>query len=301
MAKIISVLKIEEFDGWTVQLDSGNYMIDGVVHMVKLGDKIQVSDIHDIRTVTRKNIVMSYRNGPEEMTKEEFVSEKYRLLSKQNADGGWDSLEDEFAYRKFQEVWTPVEANCMSVGDPLLVTKEVKTMKLDTGSEFITSQYLESDTGKPDIYVYARAAALAHYTRQRFDQLGMTFEGGAGYEYTKNRKVWTNSTHSNIRYVAAFGKYLFNDSVKQSVCQGTLEIMKAKEKADREYIEQTIQTAYNERFGRIDEENFPFEQLKEELYELERSLNNVEPKVKTISSYRNAKSKLRDAITLIKN
>ncbi len=68
------------------------------------------------------------------------------MLSKRKYDGyeeEWESLDDEFAYRKFMQLWTPIYNTKQEISEPLLVQFE-KT-KYDTGCQYIHNAFLNGD------------------------------------------------------------------------------------------------------------------------------------------------------------
>lgn len=184
-----------------------------------------------------------------------------------------------------------------SISEPLLV-EEVKTI-YDTGNKFIKNAFLNGNS-QCDLFIYLRKDAWLHIVKECFDELKMEYFDDCGYLATKNRKIWGNSTHSGIKYVVAFGEYIFDDRFKEpSNLKGTLEDMRNTYKKDRESIRKIIITKYNKRFGKINENKINFNQLLNDLYELRNSINSIETKKITQRDLIDSKNKVNLLINFI--
>lgn len=281
-----------------VDLPRGKYLIDGEV--VDAQGKIVVKSFDNIRKITQTTVVSHYVCGTMRKEVSDYNAEKLRLESKREEEDGhyeWASLEDEFAYRKFIQDWTPVTTVVEEISEPLSFG-EILNVKVDTGCPYIQSEFsLGNDT---DLYVYHQGSAWAGITDEVFKELGMEFTAGLNYNQTANKKIWSNSTHSGIRYVTAFNTYVFDDTFKTPFNRrGTLKECMALYEADKKRIKERIVDKYKEHFGRAG--NIDHQLL---LKTLRTALNLLKPddfKKSGTLTYRTLIATVNDAIRQVKN
>lgn len=298
----MKAIKFKESEYYSIELPRGLFLIDeNPTSLDNYTNKVQVKDLTSVIPITRTTLADYYLNGDNKLSVQEYNSKRDDLLKNRivNEDGdtSWKSLEDEFAYRKFITTWVAINKEIEIKGDPY--TFEIVESQIETGNPFIKSDYING--GKdPLLFIYNRPSAVLEIVRNKFTSLGMVYQEGISYSNTANKKVWGNSTHSCIRYVTAFGNYIFNNSweITNSI-RGTLDDLLAKYKSDKETLENIIQTRYNLRFGKIDSGNFNFEALLTLLNHCRNSLTSMEVKTKSYDFHRTAKSKLNEAIQLI--
>lgn len=298
-------VSIEDKDIKVVYLDSGKYLIDGEVVKVEgyRDMKVQVVDASNIRKITENRFVKEYACGDERLTVRQYDEQKMILLSKRtykdDYDEEWESLEDEFTYRKFVQTWTPIYTVEQEVSEPLLVQFE-KT-KYDTGNEYIRNAFLNGDDKCVTLFTYDQEAAWLGIVRECFNDLEMSYQEGLSYSATNNKKVWGNSTSGCIRYVTAFGTYVFNDAWKNPrVLKGTLNDMMKKYENDKTAIRKVIVDGYNNHFGCIDAGKFDFDRLKSIISRAQSNLSDVEPKQKSYRAWNFARNALNEAQEMIK-
>lgn len=296
---------IEDKNIKVVYLSSGKYLIDGeVVNVEGYRDtKVQVVDVSNIRKITENRFVKEYACGDERLTVRQYDEQKMYLLSKRkykdDYDEEWESLEDEFAYRKFLQTWTPIYTVEQEISEPLLV--QFKKTKYDTGCEYIKNAFLNGDDKDVTLFAYDQNTAWLGIVKECFNELEMSYQEGLSYNATNNKKVWGNSTNGCIRYVTAFGTYVFNDLWKNPrVLKGTLKDMMNKYESDRNSIRKVIIDKYNNHFGCIDAGKFDFDRLKSIISRAQSNLSDVEPKQKSYKSWNFAKNALNEAQEMIK-
>lgn len=281
------VVEFEDKNMKFILLDRGEYLIDNeIVSVTEYGkSRVKVINENDVRLVKTTTVTDHYINVEDgsTMTATEYNA-KHSELTKHRTyddydDEVWDSLEDEFNYKKFMQLWKRVDKNIQTISDPILVEK-VK-VKYETGNEFIVNAYLNGYS-EHDLYIYNRGKAYLHIVKECFDELNMTYEEGYGYERTKNKKIWSNSNHSGIRYVKAFGNYLFDDRFNNtSNSRGTYEDMLKMYEKDRNSIRKIIKNGYIAHFGNVDESKVDFKMLLNNLYHLRESINSIQSKKST--------------------
>ena len=296
---------IEDKNIKVVYLDSGKYLIDGeVVKVDGYRDvRVQVIDASNIRKITENRFVKEYVCGNEKLTLRQYDEQRMILLSKRihkdDYDEEWETLEDEFAYKKFMQMWTAIYTVEQEISEPLLVQFE-KT-KYDTGCKYIKNAFLNGDDKDSTLFTYDQNVAWLEIVRECFNELEMSYQEGLSYSATNNKKVWGNSTSGCIRFVTAFGTYVFNDLWKNPrVLRGTLSDMMKKYESDKTAIRKIIIDGYNNHFGCIDAGKFDFDRLKSIISRAQSNLSDVEPKQKSYSSWNFAKNALNEAQEMIK-
>lgn len=292
-----------------ILLKRGEYLIDGNVVSVDsyYKERVKVKNEKDVRMINKNTIIDHYLNSENgiKITESEY-SEKIRELydkkvyaDEYDEDGTWETLEDEFAYRKFKTIWKPIRKDVQVLSEPLLV--EVEKNIYNTNNKFIVNGFLNGDSDT-DLYVYKRESALKNIVRECFKELKMAFESNCHYAETSKRKIWGMPEHGGIRYVVAFGEYVFGDEFK-NVCsiRGTLEDMKSKYEHDKNSIRKVIKTKYVTKFGEIDEDKVDFKQMLKDLYYLRGEINSIEAKKNSWSKQNSANRKVNSIIDYLED
>lgn len=304
---IEKVINFEDKNIKYILLDRGTYLIDGELITVDSYNKtrVKVKNSNDVRIV-KKNVVIDYYLNQEDNTKmtiseyNDKIKELYSHRTYENEwdeNGKWNTLEDEYNYKKFKETWQQITKNIQSISDPILV-EEVKTT-YDTGNNFIKNAFLNGNS-YCDLFVYLRDEAWLNIVEECFNELGMKFSGNCNHYKTENKKIWGNSTHSCIRYVVAFGTFVFDNKFKEpSNLIGTLDDMKKKYEEDRGSIRKIIISKYNKTFGQIDKDKIDFKKLLNDLDSLRRSIDSIDSKKATLDDKNRANSKVNKIIECI--
>lgn len=280
-----------------------NYLIDGELYTTDYkGKQLGVANVDDIRLVTFNTITKHYTDGTTTMSTEDYANKCKQLSSKYNLeDECWGTLEDEFAYRKFVQVWQPVKEEVQVISEPIKV-EIVKTV-YDTGNPFIKNTFLFSGgEGKASLFTYHRQEAIENIVKECFDSLGMKCEHKLNHHETKDKKVWSNSYHSGIRYVVAFGTYVFNDSWREkSNVIGTLENCQMWHDRDKSQLEDIITMKYKEHFGKFDEKLFDYKKLIDNLKRAEDYAKRIDVKRGSQGDYNLLRKYLYESLNLVIN
>lgn len=295
-----------------IKLPSGVYLVDGEVIEVTTFNRelVKCRDLDNVRIITNNKIILEYRCGEEAMTPAEYEARKFDLFKKYYLSdtldnsgnechfGYWATLEDEFAYRKFTESWKPIYKT-IQVSDPIKV--EVEKIVYSTGNPYIKSAFLNGDSPDETLYSYQQGQSWKDFVKECFDELGMAYEENASYSQTANRKIWSNnSSYSCIRYVCAFGTYVFGDSWgNPKVLKGTLNDMEERCKKDRETIRNIIISQYNKHFGNIDAGKFDFNELLKKLNLASSLLKDIKVYQKSTENYYHCMRNINDCIAQI--
>lgn len=232
-------------------LPQGKYFIDNeVVTTTYQNNKVQIKDINNVYKIEESRVINHYINGDKILLNEEYVDIKLRLENKRIKDEyEWETLNDEFAYRKFIELWKPVYET-ISIKNRIDV--EVEKTVLNSKIPFIVN-YFTNDKSETTLYQYNRIFALSTIIRNKFTELGIMYKDDAKYDDTKNEKIWSNSTHSGIEYLRAFNKYICPEEYKRIIpnYNNTLKNCEELYYKDKDFWEDYIQTQYNVAYGKI--------------------------------------------------
>lgn len=265
---------IEDLKVNYVELPRGKYLInDEPITITNSSEKVSVENFDNIRKITENRVLSYYLLDGKEVSVLDYIDQKLKLESKrivdEDGDSSWNSLEDEFEYKKFIAVHQPIYTVTETISEPLTFSPEKRIT--DTGNPLIVSEFSQGVNN--DLFIYKREAAYLDIFHKTMKNLGMEYNGKLDYNQTAHKKVYGNSTHSGIRYATGFGSYIFNDSFEvKGVRRGTLESMKALYEADKKLIEDVIKTKYNTHFGVVDKGSFDFQSL---LKEVDSTLSTV--------------------------
>lgn len=290
-----------------VKLLPGKYLIDGNLVNVEgwSAQRVQCKDPDNIHIVTINKYIKEYRCGDKVMSVEDYKDSLVKLAAEcikytdtDDAYTEYNSLEDEFRYRRFVELWIPIYVTEEVISDSIAV--EIEHIKYDTGNKFIRSAFLNG-LGKDDtLYSYYQNEAWPEIVRECFNSLGMEYAHDCGYSATANKKIWGNSDHSCIEFVVAFGKYIMPDCYKTPhTLTGTLEDMLERYNKDKETLCGIIKTKYNEHFGCIDAGVFNFDKLLKILRRAKADFAATKPTKKTVDTFYNGERLVKEAIEMI--
>ena len=305
--KIIQCVNITDKNIKYVLLDSGKYKIDGKIINVKASyrdkEMVSVINIDDIRIINEYEYVEKYISGEQTLTVGEYENKKHELLSKKLwneklEESYWESLEDEFAYRKFISIWTPIKNIMQTISNPIEV--EIQRIPYNTNNKYIKSCFLNGESEDLNLFVYDRYNSVLNIVKECFAELGMIYQEGLNCGGTANKKIWSNSSHSGIRFVVAFNGYVFDDrwDIRHSP-KGTLQDLIKKYNEDREDIRKIITNKYNKYFGEVKLEDFDFDILLSRLNIAHSNLYKVSPKKTCINEYNKVIESLNKCITQI--
>lgn len=233
-----------------VKLPKGEYQIDGVNFKNDSWKEVdyQVNSFDNIKNITHHQILDKVIVGDKIYTGEEFKRLEFELEEFRDVNDEWENIDKEYKYKKLQKLAQKHYSTITSISSPLLVS--VKTGVIDTGSKHIKCKFENEDIS--GLFIYSQSSCWLDTVQNIFTKLGWTFKGNVSYGETKNEKIWGNSTHSCIRYVTAFGTYIFNDNWSNPYNKvGTLEDCKKWEKEDIDKISEIIYTNYNLEYGSI--------------------------------------------------
>lgn len=311
MEQVLKAVSIDDLGVVVVKLPTGTYLIDGEVVVSEYSynqaqREIAVKDLENIRaisTVAHKTHYVS--ESGETMAVDDYQEQLIKLSKYSTFDGAdedehtWDSLEDEFAYRKFKQTWKAVYKKETVYSEPMLVDKT--HIRQDTGNPYIVAGYLTGRTDVP-LYSYSRTQAMYHLVSEKFKSLGMDFVKGVSYGGTEGKKVWGNSDHSGLEYLVAFGKYIIGKNLvakTRGEFKGSLEQLQKTFQEDKKWIENLIQTHYNLHFRNESASTMLLSEVYNGVKTCLNYIDTMDVKVKSETSKRSAVqqlTKLLDAV-----
>ena len=309
---------LADVNRYRVYLKPGNtYLVDGIEvkpHGDSWRDPVVGCEVSSLNLVHVAQQVTDQRGfysfGEDKLSHEDYFTLLNGLKSKAFEENDDEDevvvVIDKEAYKEFQHLkddwaWNPDTLKLTWV-EPQF---EVDLGRLKSEDPYVYSARTSNDS--PYTWEYNQARATAAYVSACFTGLGMHYIG-EGSLHAPGEGCWSNSEHSHLRYVRAFGKYLFSkdgylyDFMKcPRYYQGPLEDMLARSRSDKEFIERVIISAYKEATG-----SRPLQ--KNEITEVLKDLRAVLSDLDSVKTARNsgvslgtAKQKIRDRVTALEN
>lgn len=279
---------------------SGIYKIKSSGNIFEGSGEVKVKDFEDLVKLNPKNSTKCIRHKEtgEELSESEYLEKEKELLSKRHYDSeeythNWESLDDEFNYRKFIASYERVNETFYEEEE--VIVEEIKEVLLETKHPFITSKF--STQGElSDICTYNKYGAYKAILREKMKEIGAEEVPDTAFgSDTDGKLAWSNPTHSCIRYTKFAGDYLFSDGydVKYPKTGKFEELVKEYEQ-DRENIRKIIHDKYLLKFGKFDEAKTPI------VLQAVKDLNNVWDYLWKVSSTKKTEDSLRRARNIVK-
>lgn len=301
--QVLKVISIDDLGVNIVELPHGNFIVDGEVvsntgyNSYNSKHQIAAKDVENVRSVCTRNTLVGYVPTTEGITDDVLSVEGYNDFINQfrnsytedeDGDKDWNSLDDEFAYRKFVAQWKPKYKEETTYSEPLLIDRS--HIRQDSGNPYIVAGFL---TGRSDVplYSYSRSNAVASMLAKKFESLGMEFKEGVSYAQTEGKKLWSNSTHSGLEYVTAFGKYIIGKNLvpkTRGEFKGSFEYLEKIYKEDKKWIEDLIQVGYNLHFRNEGASSVLLGEVYSGIKTCINYVNTMDVKVKSDTSKRSA-------------
>jgi len=316
-AQVVKVITIDDLGVNIVELPYGVFLIDGeVVTNTGYGSyntkhQIAAKDIDNIRAINTENVLVGYVPTVDVVTdfvlsaneyndlRSELVKETLVVDDEVGTSLEWESLEAEFAYRKFIGQWKPKYQVNTTYSEPLLVDRT--HIRQDTGNPYIKAGFLTGQADTP-LYSYSRTNAVADMLHKKFESLGMEFKEGISYAQTEGKKLWSNSKNSGLEYVTAFGKYIFTRThlpKTRGEFKGSLDHLTKIYEEDKKWIEDHIQTAYNLHFRNESASGVLLKDVYDGVKTALSSVNSLDVKVKSETSKRSIVNQLGKLLELV--
>lgn len=285
-----------------LELDRGDYIVNGKRYNFNnyCTNKIELQDIKELKKINMTTICESYFDelAQKEISVKDYNDKIKELTINSMCDEyglHFNSLEDEYNYKKFKQNCKP-KCKTLETVTNLIIPEE--TVLYETGSEYIKSIFFMLGGGDPTFYKYNRPQARLDIVKDKFSELGFEFSDIAGCEITKNKKIWGNSKHSVIRYVTAFGTYIFGNGWDNECSPvDTLEGCKKMYENDKKEIESIIMKYYNQNYNTLNKEKLSL--LPEMIDSLQINMKEICPYQKSYLTYKSCLKKIEDIQKLI--
>lgn len=269
------------------------------------GHQISVENVDSIHSISKRTVLRGYKNKEDgsSLSVEDYNHTASVLLKDSTTDGDgdifWVDLESEFTYRKWRAQWERITEEVTEYSSPWLLDRT--HIRQDTGNPHIQAGFL---TGKADVplYSYSRTGAVASMMDEKFKSLGMVFQKGTSYGGTEGKHTWSNSEHSGLEYVVAFGKYIFSKQMlpkTRGEFKGSFEHLDKIYQEDKKWIESHIQTLYNLHFRNEAASGVLLSEVHEKLKSVLSYVNTLDVKVKSETSKRSAIGMINEAIACV--
>lgn len=307
---VLKVVSIDDLGVNIVELPAGTYLVDGEVvshggwNSYNTKHQISAKDVENIRAVFSEKVLTHYVSvDGETLTVNGYSVQRHELLKSSNFseddEWTWNNLDDEFAYRKFEQTWKPQYRTDTTYSEPLLIDRS--HIRQDSGNPYIVAGFLTSRSDVP-LYSYNRSNAVASMLAKKFESLGMEFKDGVSYGATEGKKVWGNSTHSGLEYVTAFGKYIIGKNLvpkTRGEFKGSFEHLEKIYKEDKQWIEDLIQVGYNLHFRNEGASTVLLGDIYSGLKTCITYVNTLDVKVKSETSKRSALAQLNKLLETV--
>ena len=308
---VLKVVSIDDLGLDIVTLPQGVWLIDNEVVSVSYqgwaskGHQISVENVDSIHSISKHTVLRGYKNKEDgsSLSVEDYNHAASVLLKNSTADEDgdvlWSDLDSEFAYRKWRAQWERIAEEVTEYSSPWLLDRT--HIRQDTGNHYIQAGFL---TGKADVplYSYSRSNAVAGMMAEKFNSLGMVFQKGTSYGGTEGKHIWSNSEHSGLEYVVAFGKYIFNKQIlpkTRGEFKGSFDHLDSIYQEDKKWIESHIQTLYNLHFRNEAASGVLLSEVSDKLKAVLAYVNTLDVKVKSETSKRSALAKINEAIECV--
>lgn len=308
---VLKVVSIDDLGLNIVTLPQGVWLVDNEVVSVSYqgwaskGHQISVENVDSIHSISKRTVLRSYKNKEDgsSLSVEDYNHAAAVLLKNSTADEDgdvlWSDLDSEFAYRKWRAQWERITEEVTEYSSPWLLDRT--HIRQDTGNPYIQAGFL---TGKADVplYSYSRSSAVAGMMAEKFKSLGVVFQKGTSYGGTEGKHIWSNSEHSGLEYVVAFGKYIFNKQIlpkTRGEFKGSFEYLDKIYQEDKKWIESHIQTLYNLHFRNETASGVLLSEVNDKLKAVLTYVNTLDVKVKSETSKRSAVAKINEAIECV--
>jgi hypothetical protein len=309
--KVVTVRKIEDKGYYTASTLSNGYLsVDGKKIKVRHEEKFMVNDISSIKSIETSSAIIGYIDivSGKKLSVGEYETKKKNLLKNAvyqyadyNGEYDFNNVQDEIEYITFIKTHDAVKKEVINEVDVEVI--ELAPIIINTGNNFIEPILnCEDESGIFKLNIKDASTAIV---KNKFKELGFDFVQGLNYGETADKKIWSNSNHSHIRYVVAFGHFIFDDDVKKynrsDTTFSTLDNCRKKFNEMKEDLERKIEFAYALNFKSIDKNKIDVQKFFNLLNKTNKFLNDIQPKKATYSEYRICKQNLNELMQEFKN
>lgn len=155
------------------------------------------------------------------LTVEQYTHTRTVLLSRQDEHGEFDNLDDEFAWRKFQQRWTPVVVEEPS--EPVSPAFKIVEIRRESGDPDITSLWNE-------------ASVPAQRCLYKMSKLAVSVKA-LGAACTRLGLGWERPEHSGVRFAKVEGAYVYDETMDFTRTPPFIGTLESCKKVKQELVE----------------------------------------------------------------
>lgn len=269
-----------DLNTYLLTLSRGEYRIGDTDISVQQNRKVELDRVDNILLKSTKTVTTHYRSETgEELSVADYMSQ-WSILDEAYDNlyvGSWDSLESEFAMRKFKETWKPVQKTEEQL-TPVIV--DVEDIVKSRNVYIRHSWYLGHNT--PQVYYYYRQDAMLALLEELMNELGQVrvkhYHGGQPED-----GQWCAD---GLRFAKAFGGYICPTSLqnvdKTSNMRGSLADLEEQYEKDKNALDTAVRAAYNLKYGRA---HVSLERFRDRFRKASALASKIDSKVKTHNEY----------------
>lgn len=206
---------------------SGDFILNGTKLPNNKKCIINYEDRDNVKALNKSSIVSHYESSGFCLSVIDYNKET-SLLYKANKDDDWDSLDDEFAYRKFVETWKPVY---LEISSESPVTFNITGVTYDTKSKYITSLWNHSSVLEKDrLYQLNICQLEVDAIKEQCNKYNLKLEV---------------PTHSHLRFAKIEDNYCFGEVYdrRRPLEYGNLDYLHEEQKKYSDAIQQIVLVA----------------------------------------------------------
>lgn len=296
MNKILKGVHIESTEEKWVELKNGTYEVEGNIYDAGYTPlKVIVKNFDNVFHIRNKTEKLHYKNSDGVLLSvADYITKRDELYASE--DNG-DNYEDVYQYKHFINTWVLVTKNNVIKENVYI---QIEKLFLDTGNDFIVPEFVYGGDNI-NVYRYNRKQAVIHIVKTVMAKLGVVYQDGVSYNGTSNKKIYSGfDTKRGIRYVVAFGSYVFNDVWDVgNYYRNTLEKCRENYNSDLKRITDIITIKHNKHFNI--EQELDTKKLLELITNLKGVINRVDSKKATQKHQMEAQRRIRELYDLVNN
>lgn len=244
IVKIDDVFVLKE----TVSYNRGEYRIDDD-QIISFADikRYQFDHKPKVETIEHKHEIEAYEKGGDKLTFKEFQDTVREMYSKHvDEDGDWDSIDAEFAYRKWNEGWKPIYKDYDSFTEIDIPVVSQKKSEFKDITPLYQIGVIENPLCQYDPTPIAYISEFAVEMGLEEEELSYWGNHSGGKELKLYNRVDSNGTSTYKMYL---GSSELPIEAKQF--KGTYDECVTKRNEVRENIKKVMQRAYDEQVATL--------------------------------------------------
>jgi hypothetical protein len=220
-------------------LKSKVYLIDGEIYDFSghsFSKKyVQCKNINDIRLVKNNKVIAKFVDGVEnELAPYEYKLELEKLDSLKEK-----SLEDEYEYKKFLNVWQPIYKEIQEISEPIKIEKLKAPLLIEDNPNIFST--VELDRENKSIYVYRREIVVKELLEKEVAKYNEKYKGYLG-KFDLEFKL---SIEKNFEFSKINNDYIFGSKYNFKSIRGPKIKIEEKYQNDKELIAKNVKAIFD--------------------------------------------------------